>query len=159
MKQKFGLMGEPLFLGVVIGCVIGAFARYELPKVLMLGVQMGAVMELIPRITGLFIEGLLPISNATKSLIDRKFKKKRRPEYRYESGTGYRPPGHAGRVVVADSGDHPAGGYPAGERIPSVGVIGRDVLCIPADSSDHEGQRIQNFYYRVDPVGRGAFIL
>ena len=22
MKQKFGLMGEPLFLGVVIGCVI-----------------------------------------------------------------------------------------------------------------------------------------
>ena len=75
MKQKFGLMGEPLFLGVVIGCVIGAFARYELPKVLMLGVQMGAVMELIPRITGLFIEGLLPISNATKSLIDRKFKK------------------------------------------------------------------------------------
>ena len=145
MKQKFGLMGEPLFLGVVIGCVIGAFARYELPKVLMLGVQMGAVMELIPRITGLFIEGLLPISN----------QEKRRLEYRYESGTGYRPPGHAGRVVVADSGDHPAGGYPAGERIPSVGVIGRDVLCIPADSSDHEGQRIQNFYYRVDPVGRG----
>ncbi len=75
MKQKFGLMGEPLFLGVVIGCVIGAFARYELPKMLMLGVQMGAVMELIPRITGLFIEGLLPISNATKSLVERKFKK------------------------------------------------------------------------------------
>ena len=41
----------------------------------MLGVQMGAVMELIPRITGLFIEGLLPISDATKSMIARKFKK------------------------------------------------------------------------------------
>ena len=74
MKQKFGLMGEPLFLGVVIGCVIGAFARYELPKVLMLGVQMGAVMELIPRVTVLFIEGLRPISEATRSLIARKFK-------------------------------------------------------------------------------------
>ena len=75
MKKKFGLMGEPLFLGVVIGCCIGALARYDLPKVLMLGVQMGAVMELIPRITGLFIEGLLPISDATKSMIARKFKK------------------------------------------------------------------------------------
>ena len=75
MKKKFGLMGEPLFLGVVSGCCIGALARYDLPKVLMLGVQMGAVMELIPRITGLFIEGLLPISDATKSMIARKFKK------------------------------------------------------------------------------------
>ena len=75
MKKKFGLLGEPLFLGVVIGCVIGILARYEVPKILMLGVQMGAVMELIPRITGLFIEGLMPISDATKSLIARKFKK------------------------------------------------------------------------------------
>ena len=59
----------------MIGCVIGILARYEIPKILMLGVQMGAVMELIPRITGLFIEGLMPISDATKSLIARKFKK------------------------------------------------------------------------------------
>ena len=35
---------------------------------------MGAVMELIPRVTVLFIEGLKPISDATRSLIARKFK-------------------------------------------------------------------------------------
>ncbi len=74
MKKKFGLFGEPLFLGVVVGIIIGVFAKYGLPKVLMLGVKMGAVMELIPRITGLFIEGLKPISEATKELIARKFK-------------------------------------------------------------------------------------
>lgn len=75
MKKKFGLLGEPLFLGVIVGCGVGALAQFEIPKILMLGVQMGAVMELIPRITGLFIEGLLPISDATRSLIARKFKK------------------------------------------------------------------------------------
>lgn len=75
MKKKFGLFGEPLFLGVVVGVLIGVFARYDVPKILMLGVKMGAVMELIPRITGLFIEGLKPISEATKELIGRKFKK------------------------------------------------------------------------------------
>ena len=48
MKKKFGLLGEPLFLG--------------------------AVMELIPRITSLFIEGLKPISDATRELIAKKFK-------------------------------------------------------------------------------------
>lgn len=74
MKKKFGLLGEPLFLGVIVGCLVGVLAKYELPKVLMLGVQMGAVMELIPRITGLFIEGLMPISDATRQLIARKFK-------------------------------------------------------------------------------------
>lgn len=75
MKRKFGLLGEPLFLGVIVGVGIGVLAQYEVAKVLMLGVQMGAVMELIPRITGLFIEGLMPISEATKQMISKKFKK------------------------------------------------------------------------------------
>jgi len=35
---------------------------------------MGAVMELIPRITGLFIEGLKPISDAARELIAKKYK-------------------------------------------------------------------------------------
>jgi PTS system galactitol-specific IIC component len=35
---------------------------------------MGAVMELIPRITSLFIEGLKPISDATRELVAKKFK-------------------------------------------------------------------------------------
>ncbi|EGJ72152.1 PTS system Galactitol-specific IIC component [Bacteroides coprosuis DSM 18011] len=73
MKKKFGLLGEPIFLGVIIGCLLGGLARYEFADVLKLGVVMGAVMELIPRITSLFIEGLVPISEATKELIKRKF--------------------------------------------------------------------------------------
>ena len=75
MKKKFGLLGEPLFLGVIVGCGIGVLAKYDFQQTMTLGVKMGAVMELIPRITGLFIEGLLPISDATKQLIARKFKK------------------------------------------------------------------------------------
>lgn len=76
MKKKFGLMGEPLFLGIVIGCGIGALgcASWKevldsIPGILGLGIKMGAVMELIPRITSLFIEGLKPISDATRELI------------------------------------------------------------------------------------------
>lgn len=76
MKKKFGLLGEPIFLGVIIGCLLGALAKYDVASILKLGVVMGAVMELIPRITSLFIEGLVPISEATKSLIARKFKGK-----------------------------------------------------------------------------------
>ena len=81
MKKKFGLLGEPLFLGIIVGCIIGALSCKngsemvdKIPYILGLGIKMGAVMELIPRITGLFIEGLKPISDATRELIAKKFK-------------------------------------------------------------------------------------
>ena len=73
MKRKFGLFGEPLFLGVIIGCGIGALkcdswkaVVDSVPAILKLGVIVGAVMELIPRITALFIEGLKPICQAVQ---------------------------------------------------------------------------------------------
>lgn len=81
LKKKFSLIGEPLFLGVVVGIGIGcltcgSWAEIvdKIPYILGLGIKMGAVMELIPRVTVLFIEGLKPISDATRSLIARKFK-------------------------------------------------------------------------------------
>ncbi len=74
MKKKFGLLGEPIFLGVIVGCLLGALAKYDLARILQLGVILGAVMELIPRITSLFIEGLVPISEGTKKLVEKKFK-------------------------------------------------------------------------------------
>ena len=81
MKKKFGLLGEPLFLGIIVGILIGcltcktwAAVVDNIPYILGLGIKMGAVMELIPRITALFIEGLKPISDATRELINKKFK-------------------------------------------------------------------------------------
>lgn len=81
LKKKFGLLGEPLFLGVIVGVAIGCLTCEswgeivdKIPYILGLGIKMGAVMELIPRVTVLFIEGLKPISDATRSLIARKFK-------------------------------------------------------------------------------------
>lgn len=81
LKKKFGLLGEPLFLGVVVGIGIGCLSCEsweelvdKIPYILGVGIKMGAVMELIPRVTVLFIEGLKPISDATRSLIARKFK-------------------------------------------------------------------------------------
>ena len=73
LKKKFGVLGEPLVLGVIVGALIGLVAQLDIKKVLFLGVTMGAVMELIPRITKLFIDGLMPISEKTKEIVNRKF--------------------------------------------------------------------------------------
>lgn len=81
MKKKFGVLGEPLLLGVIVGVGLGCLTCRswseivsQIPYILGLGIKMGAVMELIPRVTVLFIEGLKPISDATRQLIARKFK-------------------------------------------------------------------------------------
>ena len=63
--------------GIAIGCLTcksSAEIVDQIPYILGLGIKMGAVMELIPRVTVLFIEGLKPISDATRQLIARKFK-------------------------------------------------------------------------------------
>ena len=80
LRRKFGLLGEPLFLGIVIGCGIGALRCDSLkgvvdsiPSILKLGVTVGAVMELIPRITALFIEGLKPICEQTRGFVEKRF--------------------------------------------------------------------------------------
>ena len=77
MKKKFGVLGEPLVLGVIVGILIGFAAQLDIKKVLFLGITMGAVMELIPRITSLFIEGLKPISEKTSELVKTKFNGKK----------------------------------------------------------------------------------
>ena len=81
LKNKFGILGEPLFLGVLVGIGIGCFTCSswneivdKIPYILGLGIKMGAVMALIPRVTAFFIEGLKPISDATRELIAKKFK-------------------------------------------------------------------------------------
>ena len=101
LRKRFGVLGEPLVLGVLVGAVIAAVAHWGdishldsylatlsagtsttdavmriLKDILFLGVTMGAVMELIPRITRLFVEGLMPISEKTKEVVGRKFKGK-----------------------------------------------------------------------------------
>ena len=77
LKKKFGVLGEPLVLGVIVGALIGALAQLDIKKILFLGVTMGAVMELIPRITKLFIDGLMPISEKTQEVVKRKFNGKK----------------------------------------------------------------------------------
>ena len=73
LKKRFGVLGEPLVLGVIVGALIGVLAQMDIKKILFLGVTMGAVMELIPRITRLFIDGLMPISEKTQEVVKRKF--------------------------------------------------------------------------------------
>ena len=64
VRKYLGFFGEPWMLGLILGCVIGALAGYDPGKIFTLGIYMSAVMVLIPRMTQIFVEGLMPVSEA-----------------------------------------------------------------------------------------------
>jgi len=66
IREKWGIFGEPLFLGVLLGVLVGLFGGLwrDPVRLLTLGVTIGAAMVLIPKIIGFFMEAGPPITVA-----------------------------------------------------------------------------------------------
>lgn len=74
LEEKLGPFGQPLVIGTVLGIVIGLLARYDIGQSLQLGVKMGAVMLLMPLVVKLIMQGLLPIAEAAREMLQKRFK-------------------------------------------------------------------------------------
>lgn len=73
-KKYLGFFGEPMIMGLILGGVIGFLAGYDFTKIANVAVNMAAVLVLIPKMTSLFMEGLMPISEGAKNFTKKKFK-------------------------------------------------------------------------------------
>jgi len=73
IQEKLGVFGEPTIIGAVLGFIIGLLAGYPVGKALQLAVQMASVMVLMPMVVKLIMQGLLPISDAAKKILDKRF--------------------------------------------------------------------------------------
>lgn len=74
VQAKYGVIGEPIMIGTFLGFLIGIVAKYTYGNVLLLGVTMGAVLVLIPKMAALLMEGLIPISDAATEFVKERFK-------------------------------------------------------------------------------------
>lgn len=73
LKDRIGIMGEPMMIGLILGIVIGGLAGYNVSSILQLGVQMAAVMVILPRMVSLLMEGLMPISEGARTFVQKRF--------------------------------------------------------------------------------------
>ncbi|MCG0238598.1 MAG: PTS galactitol transporter subunit IIC [Firmicutes bacterium] len=72
IQRKIGFFGENIIIGLIMGLLIGILAGYKVDKILQLGVTVAATMVLLPRMASIFMEALMPISEAASEFMKKR---------------------------------------------------------------------------------------
>ncbi|NLV77144.1 MAG: PTS galactitol transporter subunit IIC [Tissierellia bacterium] len=73
IEEKLGVFGEPIIIGGILGLFISLLAGYSFQQALQLSITTAAVMELMPKMVKCIMEGLMPVSEAARKMLSKKF--------------------------------------------------------------------------------------
>jgi PTS system galactitol-specific IIC component len=79
IQRRFGVLGESVVLGAVLGLLIGLLGygfddpRGDSIAILQLSINLAAVMLLLPRVVAILMEGLIPIAEGAQRFVKRRF--------------------------------------------------------------------------------------
>ena len=80
IKKAFGIAGEPAVMGFILGIIIGLFAYVGTGAdggagpILILGMNVAAMMLLLPRMVSIIAEGIIPIAMSIVQFMRERFK-------------------------------------------------------------------------------------
>ena len=72
MQNRLGLFGEPMIIGLLLGFILGVSAGYEMKLILEIAIRFAAVIFILPKMSGILGEALIPISEGMKIFIQEK---------------------------------------------------------------------------------------
>lgn len=83
IRRRYGIIGEPLLVGVVLGGLIGLLGfgpglfgddpGGAFSQILTTAISLGAVMLVLPRMVRILMEGLNPVSRGARTWLNRRF--------------------------------------------------------------------------------------
>lgn len=73
IRKRFGIFGEPMSMGLIIGLALGLLGGQKIDAILQLAITMAAVMYLMPKMVAILMEGLIPISEAARGFMAKHF--------------------------------------------------------------------------------------
>ena len=76
ISERFGVLGEPVSLGVILGAIIGFLAGYDVTKVLTFAVNIAAAMLLLPKMIDVLVSGLTIVRDAAEVRLKQWFPKR-----------------------------------------------------------------------------------
>jgi PTS system galactitol-specific IIC component len=77
IQKKFGVFGEPLTLGFILGIAIGFMAGYSPTKIIALAINVAASMYLLPKMIDVLIEGLVIVRDQVEGQLKKWFPKRK----------------------------------------------------------------------------------
>nr|MBC7244521.1 PTS galactitol transporter subunit IIC [Chloroflexota bacterium] len=83
IRDRFGVLGEPVVMGAVVGVILGIIAGYNVAKILGFAAVVAALMVLLPRMVAILSEGLVSLTTEIVDFLRRRFTK---GEEKYEYG-------------------------------------------------------------------------
>lgn len=73
IRRRFGIFGEPMMMGLIVGAFLGILGGLEATAIAKLSISMAAVMFLMPKMVAILMEGLIPISESARRFMQKKF--------------------------------------------------------------------------------------
>ncbi|MFW5981286.1 MAG: PTS transporter subunit IIC, partial [bacterium] len=73
LKNKLGILGEPMILGFLLGLFLGFGAGYDLKGILELAFSIAAVIYILPMMAGVLGKGLMSVSDGMKGFIKERY--------------------------------------------------------------------------------------
>ena len=74
MSKKLGVFGEPATIGFILGLILSIAAGYPVKAIIETSIGVGALLLLMPRMVKILMEGLIPLSEAAKAFMNKRFK-------------------------------------------------------------------------------------
>lgn len=73
IQKRFGIFGEPMMIGFILGVLLGLLAGYDFKGILTLAIYLAAVMYILPRMVRILMDGLIPVSDGVKDFMAKRF--------------------------------------------------------------------------------------
>lgn len=73
IQAKFGIIGEPMVLGLIMGIGLGVGGGYSFKATSELAINFAAVIYILPKMAGILGSALVPVSEGMKSFISKNF--------------------------------------------------------------------------------------
>lgn len=73
IQSKLGAFGDTTVIGAIIGFILTMISGLGVGTALQTAIAFGAIIILFPQVIGYLVEGLIPISNAARAMLQKKY--------------------------------------------------------------------------------------
>ena len=73
LQDKIGVFGEPVFMGAILGALLGIASGYDFAQTANTAIVMATTMVIMPKVCSILMEALTPIADQTHEVVAKRF--------------------------------------------------------------------------------------